>query len=699
MKVYDAPDIRNVALIGHGDCGKTSLASALLFVAGAVNRLGRVEDGTATTDFDDEEIDRKISLQTSLAHLEWRGTKINLIDTPGYAAFVADAKAGLAVADAALLLVEAVAGVQVISERVFSYCQEYQVPRVFVINKLDRENASFERTMQSILERFDRRAVPIQIPIGAEGGFEGVVDLITMKAHRYAKDASGQIETGDVPADLLDMAKEYHAKLVEMVAESDDALMEIFFASGEIPHDKMVAGLHKAFLERKIFPVVLASATKAIGMRSILDAAVDLMPSSAEHGPRAGVVPGSNTDASRRPAVDAPASAFVFKTIADPYAGRLSIFRVISGTLRGDTTLQNVGREISERLGTVSLLQGKQLIPVPELHAGDLGVVAKLKETRTSDTLADPAHPIQYAPITFPEPAISFAIEPKTKGDEDKISTALARLMEEDPVLRVNRDPRTHELLVSGNGQVHVEVAIAKMKRKFGVEAILKQPKVPYLETIKRKVTAVQGRHKKQTGGRGQFGDCWIELEPLPRGGGFEFVDKIFGGSIPQNYRPAVEKGIRESAERGWLSGNPVVDFRVTLTDGSYHDVDSSEMAFKIAGSLAFKAAMEQARPTVLEPIYAVEITAPQEYMGEIMGDLSSRRGRPQGMETQGNSQVIKAIVPLSELLTYASTLKSITSDRGTYHMEFDHYDEIPAQVQEKIVAEYARHRQHEAEK
>jgi elongation factor G len=699
MKVYDAPDIRNVALIGHGDCGKTSLASALLFVAGAVNRLGRVEDGTATTDFDDEEIDRKISLQTSLAHLEWRGTKINLIDTPGYAAFVADAKAGLAVADAALLLVEAVAGVQVISERVFSYCQEYQVPRVFVINKLDRENASFERTMQSILERFDRRAVPIQIPIGAEGGFEGVVDLITMKAHRYAKDASGQIETGDVPADLLDMAKEYHAKLVEMVAESDDALMEIFFASGEIPHDKMVAGLHKAFLERKIFPVVLASATKAIGMRSILDAAVDLMPSSAEHGPRAGVVPGSNTDASRRPAVDAPASAFVFKTIADPYAGRLSIFRVISGTLRGDTTLQNVGREISERLGTVSLLQGKQLIPVPELHAGDLGVVAKLKETRTSDTLADPAHPIQYAPITFPEPAISFAIEPKTKGDEDKISTALARLMEEDPVLRVNRDPRTHELLVSGNGQVHVEVAIAKMKRKFGVEAILKQPKVPYLETIKRKVTAVQGRHKKQTGGRGQFGDCWIELEPLPRGGGFEFVDKIFGGSIPQNYRPAVEKGIRESAERGWLSGNPVVDFRVTLTDGSYHDVDSSEMAFKIAGSLAFKAAMEQARPTVLEPIYAVEITAPQEYMGEIMGDLSSRRGRPQGMETQGNSQVIKAIVPLSELLTYASTLKSITSDRGTYHMEFDHYDELPAQVQEKIVAEYARHRQHEAEK
>jgi elongation factor G len=699
MKVYDAPDIRNVAFIGHGDCGKTSLVSALLFVAGAVNRLGRVDDGTATTDFDEEEIDRKISLQTSLAHLEWRGTKINLIDTPGYAAFVADAKAGLAVADAALLLVEAVAGVQVITERVFQYCQEYQVPRIFVINKLDRENASFERTMQSILERFDRRAVPIQIPLGAESGFEGVIDLVTMKSHRYAKDASGSVTTGDVPGEFLDAAKEYHAKLVEMVAESDDGLMEIFFESGEIPHDRMVAGLHKAFLERKIFPVVLASATRAIGMRSILDAAVELMPSSAERGTRAGIVPGTNAPDSRRPTPDAPASAFVFKTIADPYAGRMSIFRVVSGTLRGDTSLLNVGRGIMERLGTVNLLQGKQLIAVPELHAGDLGVVAKLKETRTSDTLADPTHPIQYAPIAFPEPAISFAIEPKAKGDEDKISTALARLMEEDPVLRVNRDSRTHEMLVSGNGQVHVEVAIAKMKRKFGVEAILKQPKVPYLETIKRRVPAVQGRHKKQTGGRGQFGDCWIELEPLPRGGGIEFIDKIFGGSIPQNFRPAVEKGIRESAERGWLSGNPVVDFRVTLTDGSYHDVDSSEMAFKIAGSLAFKAAMEQARPTILEPIYSVEITAPQEYMGEIMGDLSSRRGKPQGMETQGQFQIIKAIVPLSELLTYASTLKSITSDRGTYHMEFDHYDELPAQVQEKIVAEHARHRQHEAEK
>jgi len=693
MKVYDGPDIRNVALIGHGDSGKTSLTSAMLFVAGAVNRLGRVEDGTATTDFDEEEVSRKISLQTSLAHAEWQGAKINLIDTPGYAAFVADAKAGLAVADAALLLVEAVAGVQVITERVFKWCQEYQVPRIFVLNKLDRENASFERTMAAISERFDRRAVPIQIPIGAEAGFEGVVDLLAMKAWRYAKDGSGQAQAADVPAELAETAQEYHAKLVEMVAESDDALMEKYFETGELPHETMIAGLHKAFLERKVFPVMLASATKAIGIRNLLDAATALMPSPAERGERAGTKP-DGTPATRAPRSDAPVSAFVFKTIADPFAGRLSLFRVMSGTLKGDTPVQNVGRGVSERLGSVAILQGKQLVPVPELRAGDLGVVAKLKETRTSDTLADPSHPIAYPPIAFPEPAISFAIEPKSKGDEDKISTALSRLMEENPVLRVARDPRTHELLVSGNGQVHVEVAIAKMKKKFGAEAILRQPKVPYLETIKKKVPAVQGRHKKQTGGRGQFGDCWIEMEPLTRGSGFEFVDKIFGGSIPQNYRPAVEKGIRESAERGWLSGNPVVDFRVILTDGSYHDVDSSEMAFKIAGSLAFKAAMEQARPTILEPIYAVEITAPEENMGDIMGDLSSRRGKPQGMETQGHFQVIKAQVPLSEMLTYASTLKSITSDRGTYHMEFDHYDEVPAPIQEKIVGEYAKHRQ-----
>ena len=699
MKVFDTPDIRNVALIGHGDSGKTSLASAMLFVAGAVNRFGRVDEGTTVTDFDEEEIDRKISLQTALAHLEWKDRKVNLLDTPGYAAFVADAKSALAVADAALLLVEGVAGVQVITERTFKFSQEYGLPVVFVINKLDRERSSFDRTLEAVHARFGRSAVPIQIPIGEEAGFEGIVDLVAMRAHVFPKDGSGKGSAGDVPPALLDRAKELRSKLVEMVAESDASLMEIFFEKGDLEDDRLRGGLKRAVLARKIFPVVCASAIHAIGASSLLDLAVDVLPAPGERGGAVGTKPGETAEIVRPVCAREPVSAFVFKTIADPYAGRLSLFRVCTGTLKGDSPVVNVKNGTSERLGTVSVLQGKQLLPVPELRAGDLGVVAKLRETRTNDTLADPAHPVEYPPIAFPAPAISFALEPKSKGDEEKISSALLRLTEEDPVLRVGRDSQTHQMLLSGSGQVHVEVAIAKMRKKFGVDAQLRQPKVPYLETIKRKVGPVQGRHKKQTGGRGQFGDCWIEIEPLPRGAGFEFADKIFGGSIPQNFRPAVEKGIVEAAARGWLAGCPVVDFRVTLTDGSYHSVDSSELAFKIAGSLAFKAAMEEARPTILEPIYSVEITAPEEYMGDIMGDLSSRRGKPQGMDSEGHYQMIRASVPLAEMLTYASTLKSITSDRGTYTMEFDHYEEVPAHIQEKIIAEAAKTKQEEAER
>jgi len=699
MKPYPTSDLRNVALIGHGDCGKTSLTSAMLFLTGAVNRLGRVEDGTTTTDFDEEEIERKITLQTALAHAEWKGKKINFLDTPGYAAFVADANGALFAADAALLLVEGVAGVQVITERTFRLAQENELPIFFVITKLDRERSSFERTLSSIQDRFGRAAVPIQIPIGAEADFDGVVDLLAMKAHRYAKDNSGRETIGDVPADLVEAARAAHAALVEMVAEADDKLMEAFFETGDLSEEQINQGLRKGILERKIFPVFCTAATHLIGVQPILEALVALAPSPEQRGPARGVNPGDGADALREVTDAAAVSARVFKTIADPYAGRLSLFRVCSGVLRGDTPVVNVNHGVPERLNAVGILQGKQIVIVPELHAGDLGVVTKLKETRTGDTLAAPGQLIQYPEIKFPEPAISFAVEPKSKGDEEKISTALARLIEEDPVLRVGRDPQTHELLLSGTGQVHVEVAVAKMKKKFGVDATLKQPKVPYLETIRRRVDRTQGRHKKQTGGRGQFGDCWIEMEPLVRGSGFEFVDKIFGGSIPQNFRPAVQKGIVESSTRGWLAGFPVVDFRVTLVDGSYHDVDSSEMAFKIAGSLAFKAAMEKAAPTLLEPIMSVEITAPEDYMGDIMGDLSSRRGKPQGMEAQGHYQVIKAQVPLSEMLTYASTLKSITSDRGTYHMEFDHYSEAPAHVQEKIIAQAAHKREEDHEK
>ena len=696
MKVYQTADIRNVVLLGHGGAGKTSLTSAMLFASGATNRMGSVDDGSATTDFDEEEIERKISLQAAVAHAEWHGKKINLIDTPGFAAFVADAKLAIAAADAGLMVVEGVAGVQVITERTFGYAEERELPILFVVNKLDRENASFENTLAGIQERFGRTAVPVQLPIGKEHDFSGIVDLITKKV--YKADGSGKVVEEDVPADLADAAQDGHSALVEMVAETDDSLMEAFFEQGDLTEEQLVPALAKAVASRSLFPVFCSSATHGIGARRLMEAAAQLVPAPDARGEITGKNPADDSDVTRAVSNDAPVSMFVFKTMADPFAGKLSIFRVMSGKLDGDSSVVNVSRENTpERLGTLSVMQGKQHESIKELHAGDLGVVAKLKETQTSDTLADPGNPILYPPVTFRDPAISYAVEPKAKGDEEKISSALARLLEEDPVLRVRRDPKTHELLVSGTGQMHVEVTLAKMKRKFGVDAILHPPKVPYLETIKRKVSGVEGKHKKQSGGRGQFGVCVIDIEPLPHGAGFEFVDKIFGGAIPQNYRPAVEKGIKEAAEHGWLAGSPVIDFRVTLTDGKYHNVDSSEMAFKIAGSIAFKEAMQKAGPTILEPVMKVEITAPEDCMGDIMGDLSSRRGKPQGMEAQGHYQVIKATVPMAEMLDYASALKSMTSDRASYSMDFDHYDEAPAHVREKIVADNQKAKEEKA--
>jgi elongation factor G len=690
MKVYSTPDIRNVAILGHGDSGKTSIASALLFSAGALNRLGKVDDGTAITDFDEEEIERKISLQVALAHAEWNGTKVNLIDTPGYAAFAADAMVAVSVADMALMVIETISGVQVMTERTFDFAADKGLPLMFVLNKLDRENASFQRTLDAIQERFGRTAVPIQLPIGSEHDFEGVIDLLEMKAYKFDKEGSGKISAVEIPSDLADEAAEARSALIEMIAETDEALMETFFDAGDLNDEQLLGGLRGAILSREIFPVVCSSATHMIGAQPILDAIVNIAPAPGARGEARGKNPANDEDLSRPVSSDQPVSLFVFKTIADPFAGKLSMFRVCSGTLKGDSPVVNVGRgKQSERLGALNVMQGKQLIQIDELHAGDIGVVAKLKETQTSDTLADASQPILYPSIEFNKPAISFAVEPKSKGDEERISNALARLTEEDPVLQVKRDPQSGELLVSGTGQLHVEVTLSKMRRKFGVDAILHPPKVPYLETIKKKVTNIEGKHKKQSGGRGQFGVCVIDMEPLPRGAGFEFVDKIFGGSIPQNFRPAVEKGIREASERGWQAGCPVVDFRVTLVDGKYHTVDSSEIAFKIAGSLAFKEAMTKAGPTILEPVMQVQITVPEEYMGDIMGDLSSRRGKPQGMEAQGNQQIIKAQVPMAEMLSYDSTLKSMTSDRGSYTMEFDHYEEAPAHIKEKIIAEH----------
>jgi len=697
MKVYSTADLRNVALVGHGGTGKTSLVSALLFTAGAVNRLGRVDDGSAVTDYEDEETERKISLQTALAHLDWKGRKVNLIDTPGYAAFVSDAKLGVAVADTVLVLIEAVAGVQVITERVWGYAELFGTPTAFVVNKLDRENASFERAVAGIRERYGRTAVPIQLPIGAEHDFSGVVDVLGGRAYRFAADRSGKVTEEAIPATMVDDVRAARAALTEIVAETDDALMERFFEAGELGAEELLGGLRQAIATRRLFPILCASALHVVGAQTLLDAIVELTPCPSWRE-AVGVDPRNQSEVRRPVAEDQPVSAFVFKTVADPFAGRLTLFRVMTGTLKPDSHVVNPTRENhAERLSNLAVLQGKQATPVPELHAGDLGVIAKLKETQTSDTLADTARPIVYPRVTFRDPAISFAVTPKSKGDEEKISMALARLIEEDPVLRVRRDARTGELLVSGTGQLHVEVALTRLKRKFGVEAELHPPKVPYLETIRRRVSGVEGKHKKQSGGRGQFGVCVIDMEPLPHGAGFEFVDKIFGGSIPQNYRPAVEKGVREASERGWRAGCPVVDFRVTLTDGKYHDVDSSEMAFKIAGSLAFQEAMQQAQPTILEPVMAVEITAPEEAMGDIMGDLSSRRGKPQGMEAHGTMQRIRALVPMAEMLNYDAALKSMTSDRGSYTMEMDHYQEVPGPIQEKIVAKHAAKNQERA--
>ena len=686
MKVYDAPNIRNVALVGHGGCGKTSLASALLFDAGAVNRLGRVDDGTTVTDFDPDEIERKISLLAAPAFAEWKKCKVNLIDAPGYANFLSEARAALRVVDAALVVVDAVAGVEVQTEKVWAFAEEYDLARLVVVNRMDRENASYERALENVQAAFGRAALPVALPVGEGKTFRGIVDLVSGKAQVYDDDASGKFQLTDVPAAQQEAVKSWREKLVEMVAESNEELMEEFFEKGTLSPEQLAGGLRRAVAARKIFPVLPASSILNAGVHAVLDAIVDLLPSPADLGEAKGTDPATKAEATRRPAADAPLSAFVFKTLVDPHAGRISLFRVYSGTLRSDSVVHNATRDAAERAGSLLLLQGKAQTQVPEIQAGDIGAVAKLKETQTGDTLADKASPIVYPPVVFSEPATTFAIEPKTRGDDDKISTALQRLLEEDPVLRVSRDAQTHEMLLSGMGQLHIEVVVARLRKRYKVEVNLKKPKIPYRETIKASAEA-HGRHKKQTGGHGQFGDCRIRLKPLPRGSDFKFVDDIFGGSIPRNFIPAVEKGIQEARLKGFLAGYPMVDFQVELYDGQYHDVDSSEMSFKIAGSLAFKDGVPKCRPTILEPIMKVEIAVPDEYAGAVMGDLSSRRGRPQGMEPRGSLQVILAEVPLSEMLSYDGELTSMTGARGSYHMAMDHYDEVPAHLQEKIVA------------
>ena len=685
MKVYQSKEIRNIGIVGHGDSGKTSLVSALLYASGMTNRFGSVDDGTTTTDFDEEEIARKVSISTGLAYAEWNKMKLNLLDTPGYNIFINDTQLTLVAADSALVLVDGVAGVEVVTEKVWDFANRYELPRAFVVNKLDRDRASFDRSLQSIQDVFGRTAIPVQLPLGEEKGFHGVVDLLTMKAFTYPAGGNGKGQPVEIPAAVSSAAAEARDKLVEMIAETKDSLMEEFFDKGTLAEEHFIQGLREAILARKVYPVLCSSATALVGTDLLLNFAAEFLPDPLARGKVSGTTP-SGEPAERTISDSGPVSLFVFKTMADVFSGRVSHFKVLSGVLQNDANLTNFNKGGAERLAHISVMQGKAATAVSEIHAGDIGAVAKLKDTLTGDTLGDKADPILYPAVKLPEPAISFAIAPASRGDEDKLGTALHRLLEEDPSLRFYRDQQTKEFLLGGAGQQQVEVAVSRLKKRYNVDVTLKAPKVPYRETI-RGTADVQGRHKKQTGGHGQFGDCWIKLEPLARGGNFEFVNDIFGGSIPKNFIPAVEKGIIESAARGYLAGFPVVDIRVSLYDGSYHDVDSSEMAFKIAGSIAFKKAMEQAKPVLLEPVMNVEVYAPDTYAGDLIGDLNSRRGRIQGMDSRGSSQVIKAQVPMAEMLTYASDLTSVTQGRGSFSMEFSHYDVVPQQISEKIVA------------
>jgi elongation factor G len=684
MKVYDAASIRNVAVVGHGGCGKTQLVSAALFAAGAVNRLGKVDEGTTVTDFDEEEIARRHTLSSSLAHAEWQKAKINLIDTPGFANFFSDARAALRVSEAALVVVDAVAGVEVQTEKLWAEAAALRLPRLVVLSRLERDRASLERALESLRRDCAREIVPVQMPLGEERQFTGVVDLLQMKALVFADDGSGGMTESEIPAALQERAQQAREQLIEMVAEADEALMEAFFAEGTLSQDQLVDGLRSAVRDGKLFPLFCTSGLHAIGLQPLLDGILTCVPSPRDRPFPALAADGTETTVPA--SEDSAYSAFVWKTIADPFAGRITMLRVVSGALRSDATVHNLTTDGSERLGHLLALQGKAQTHVPELRAGDLGAVAKLKDTHTGDTIADKSVGHRFAPITFPEPVLAYAIEPKSRGDEDKISSAMQRLREEDPSITYTRDAQTHDLLLSGQGQMHIEVTVAKLKRRFGVEVNLKPPRIPYRETITA-ATEAHGRHKKQTGGHGQFGDCKIRVEPLPRGSDFEFVDDIFGGAIPRQFVPAVEKGIQDARTRGYLAGYPMVDFKATVFDGSFHPVDSNELSFKMAGTLAFKDAMTRARPTILEPIMKVEVYAPSDFAGDLMGDLNGRRGRIAGMDSRGATTVIRAQVPMSEMLTYEQHLTSATGGRGSYHMEYSHYDEVPQQQQARIIA------------
>ena len=704
MKNYLGRDIRNVAVVGHAHSGKTTLIAALLQAAKMTPTRGRVDDGSAVTAYDEEEVARRTTMANAAAFAEWNGTKINFVDTPGFHMFLYETRAAMLPVEAALVLVNAQTGIEAVTDRVWKYAAEVNLPRVIVINQVDHPKADTrvgrQQMIEMMQERWGRQVVPVQLPIVDAQGFHGVVDLVTMKAFLYTPDGDGHGEVAKIPDASLNDAKAAHEALVELVAEGKDELMEEFFREGTIPEEHLITALHEAIREDRIFPVLYASGLRNVGTDHLLEFLKMYAPAPTEREPVAGrgksqavLANGNGATAAgqdeivMRPVDDKePLALFVYKTMTDPFTGRVTFFKVVSGKMTSDATVQNYTRQESESMTHLYVMQGRKPIEVQELHAGDLGAAVKLRSALTGDTLGDKAHELHFEPVSMPEPAMTYAIEPKTRGDEDKLAPALHKLMEDDPMVKFFRDPQTNEFLVSGAGQPHIEALVSKLSRRYHTNVILKAPKVPYRETVRGRAEA-QGRHKKQSGGHGQFGDCKLRIEPLPRGSGFVFANEIFGGSIPRQYVPAVEKGVRESAARGFLAGFPVVDFKITVFDGSYHDVDSSEMAFKIAARLGFRKCMEQAKPSLLEPIMKMEIEAPDEFAGALMGDLSGRRGRVQGMESSNAGTVIRAEVPMSEILTYGTALTSMTQGRGSFRIEMDHYDVVPQPIAEKILA------------
>ena len=684
MKKYAPEQLRDIAVIAHGGAGKTTLTEAMLYLSGGTDRFGRVEDGTATTDFDDDEKKRKISISMAFAPIEWKGTKINVVDTPGFLDFVGEVHAGLRIADGAIVMVDAVSGVEVGTEIVWRIAEDRHTPRIIAVSRMDRENANFKQSLASITEVLGSKACPIVLPIGSGEHFKGVVDIIANKAYVFADHSGKAMSEAPVPADLASEVEEYRGKLMEYAAETDEELLGKYLETMELDQEEFEKGLVAAVKDCTLYPVVAVSGGKMVGVQQLLDNIVRLLPSSASAAPAIGKA-NNGEDVARKPSESEPFSAFVFKTTADPFVGKINVLRVMSGVLKPDATYYNATKDKTERFGSIFFLKGKQQIPATEAGPGEIVAIAKLAETSTNDTFCDKDKAVKYPATVFPKPVLSFAMKPKAKGDEEKIGSGLARLSEEDPTIHYYKHPETSELLVSGMGDSHIDVIAERLKRKFGVDVTLDTPTIPYRETITKSIR-VQGRHKKQTGGRGQFGDIWVRFAPLERGAGFQFIDEVFGGSVPRNFIPAVEKGLREELPSGRLAGFPMVDFSATLDDGSSHPVDSSEMAFKLAARLAVEKAWEEAGPVLLEPIVKAEVLVPEEYMGDVMGDFNKKRGKILGMESQGGYQVVRALAPQAEMFKYSIDLRSMTGGRGTFTMEFDHYEEVPTHIAAHVI-------------